>query len=153
MRCSASTSVRWLGSAGAVEELLPLDGPVQLIAWATLAPISVGGVEIPAGIDVIVLRGAANRDHRVFPEPDRLDLERSPNPHLALGSGLHHCLGVPLARLEAEVALYQLVARFGRLELAEGPERSPGVVLRGMRSVWLRPPARVAREPVQEALP
>jgi cytochrome P450 len=137
--------------ASAVEELLRLDGPVQLTARTTLAPISVDGVEIPAGVDVIVLLGAANRDHRVFPGPDRLDLERSPNPQLAFGFGLHHCLGAPLARLEAEVALYELVARLGRLELARAPERRPGVVLRGMRSVWLRPPAQVVRQPAQAA--
>lgn len=137
--------------ASAVEELLRLDGPVQLTARTTLAPVSVDGIGIPAGVDVVVLLGAANRDFRVFPEPDRLDLERSPNPQFALGFGPHHCLGAPLARLEAEVALTELVRRLGTLELAEAPERRPGVVLRGMRSVCLRPPTRLARRAVERA--
>ena len=81
-----------------VEELLRLDGPVQMAERITLEPADVGGRQLPAGRIVILLLVSANRDPDVFPDPHRMRLDRAPNPHLAFGSGAHFCIGAPLAR-------------------------------------------------------
>src|SRR4029077_13481634 len=83
----------------AVEELLRLDGPIQMAQRITLEPIEVGGRPLPAGHIVILLLAGANRDPQVFDEPQRAWLDRSPNPHLAFGGGAHYCIGAALARL------------------------------------------------------
>lgn len=95
----------------AVEELLRFDPPVQGISRALLRDACFHGRNVGAGERVHVLIGAANRDERAFPGPDRLDLGRTPNPHLAFGFGLHFCLGRSLARLELAIALELLLAR------------------------------------------
>ena len=76
------------------------------------------GVTIPKGAVVMPLIGAANRDPRVFDNPDTFDITRSPNKHLGFGQGIHYCLGAPLARLEAKIALTNLLARNANLQLA-----------------------------------
>ncbi|OLS96353.1 cytochrome [Pseudonocardia sp. CNS-004] len=120
----------------AVEELLRYDGPVQVTIPAfAAAPIEIGGVTIPAGDVVLPALLAANRDPERFPEPDRLDVTRAPNPHMAFGHGLHHCVGAPLARLEGRIALGTLLARFPDLRLADPdtePARDPGLLLNGV---------------------
>jgi cytochrome P450 len=82
--------------------------------------------------------GAANRDPAVFPEPDRLDLARSPNPHVAFGLGTHFCPGAQLARIEARAAIPAFVARFPRLALAGEPTWRRTMILRGVERLPVR---------------
>ncbi|MFF3398477.1 cytochrome P450 [Streptomyces sp. NPDC002659] len=103
---------------GAVEEFARYDGPVPLaIRRFPTEDITIGGVVIPAGETVLLSLAAAHRDPHRFTEPDRLDIGRDATGHLALGHGIHYCLGAPLARLETEIALSALLERFPRLEL------------------------------------
>lgn len=101
----------------AVEELLRFDAPVQMLARTTTAAVALHGQELPAGSRVLLVYGAANRDQRRFPDPDRLDLARPVVRNLAFGEGIHHCLGAPLARLEARVALGDVLARLPNYEV------------------------------------
>jgi len=103
----------------AVEELLRFTNPVNHANDRfTTQDVPVGDVVIPAGEWVLPATSSANRDPARFPDPDRLDLGRDTSGHLAFGHGVHHCLGAPLARMEAEVALGALLARFPRISLA-----------------------------------
>jgi cytochrome P450 len=102
----------------AVEEFLRFESPLNTATMRfTAEAIRVGDVEIPAGELVLVALLGANHDGRQFDNPDRLDVSRTPNPHLAFGHGIHHCLGAPLARLEGEIAIGRLLARFDRITL------------------------------------
>ncbi|MEV0050425.1 cytochrome P450 [Saccharopolyspora shandongensis] len=89
----------------AIEETMRFRSQATRIARLTTKPVTVGRHEIPAGQKVSVWLTAANRDPRQFSDPDTFDIERSPNPHLALGNGIHYCLGASLARLEVKIAL------------------------------------------------
>jgi cytochrome P450 len=91
--------------------------PFPRLARVATADTEVGDVRIPAGQLVTPWLTAANRDERVFAEPRRFDIHRKPNPHLTFGHGIHFCLGAPLARLEARVALRLLLQRFRELEV------------------------------------
>lgn len=117
----------------AVDELLRYTSPVQWTGRVAAAEIELGGRTIQPPQSVIGILGAANRDPEVFPDPDRLDLGRHPNPHVAFGRGIHFCLGAPLAHLEAEVAMPMLLERFPRLRMAGEPEQRTTWVLRGLR--------------------
>jgi cytochrome P450 len=105
----------------AVEEFLRYDGPLNVATLRhTIEPVNIAGTEIPAGELVMVSLAAANRDPDRYHRPDQLDLHRDPS-HLAFGYGIHHCLGAPLARLEADVAFRTLLGRFPALSLAAEP--------------------------------
>jgi cytochrome P450 len=120
----------------AIEELLRYDGPVQATIRVTREDLEIDGHEIEAGSLILVGIGAANHDPAVFDEPERLDVGRDPNPHLAFGFGAHFCLGAPLARLEGEIALRALVERFPHMTLPdEATEYRPNPVLRGLVSL------------------
>jgi len=120
----------------AVEELLRFDGPVQATLRVARENIDFDGTRVEAGSLVIVGIGAANHDPEVFREPERLDITRDPNPHLAFGFGVHFCLGAQLARLEGQIALRALIERFPRLALATETVRyRPNPVLRGLESL------------------
>jgi cytochrome P450 len=123
-----------IGSA--VEELLRFDSPVQRTARITNAEVEVGGKTLPAGAFVVTAIGAANRDPRHFPDPDRLDIGRSENRHIAFGFGIHFCLGAPLARVEGQLALGALMRRMPKLRLA-GPdlEWRESSTLRGLKAL------------------
>ncbi len=123
-----------LGSA--VEELLRYDSPVQFTSRHALADLDIGGRRVRAGETVVAVLGAANRDPAQFPDPDRLDLARKPNRHVAFGGGIHFCLGAPLARTEARIAISALLARLPGLELGPRPPvRRDTVTLRGLASL------------------
>lgn len=121
--------------ARAVEELLRYAGPVQFTQRVLLEDMDVGGHRIPARTLVGLLLGAANRDPRVFADPDRLELGRDPNPHVALSAGVHHCLGAALARMEAEVAIPAVLRALPELRLAARPRWRDAFVVRGLRSL------------------
>jgi cytochrome P450 len=93
---------------------------------------------MPARCLAALLIGAGNRDPKVFDDPDRLDLSRSPNPHLSFSTGIHHCLGAALARLEAEVAVPALLRALPGLELDGRPKRRETFVLRGFTELPVR---------------
>src|SRR5919204_854439 len=103
----------------AIEELLRYDGPIErtLTRWAS-QDVELGGQTIRRGEGVIVILGSADRDPARFPDPNRLDFAREDNKHVAFGRGSHYCLGAPLARLEAEIALTTVFRRLPRLRLA-----------------------------------
>ena len=122
----------------AVEEFLRYDSSVQGAVRFVRRTAEVGGRTIEQGSTLLLLVGAANRDPAQFPEPDALDVARSPNRHLAFGRGIHFCLGAPLARLEGDVAFAALLDRFPELHVAGGgTERSGTLVLRGMGKLEL----------------
>jgi hypothetical protein len=98
--------------ATAVDEILRYDSPVQGLSRVTTEPVEIGGTRIPAGARVHMLFAAANRDPDVFDDPDRFDITRSPNVHLAFGFGIHHCLGASLARTEIRIGLDEFLDRF-----------------------------------------
>jgi pimeloyl-[acyl-carrier protein] synthase len=123
-----------IGSA--VEELLRFDGPVQRTARITNAEVELGGKTIPAGAFVVTAIGAANRDPAHFPDPDRLDIARAENRHIAFGFGIHFCLGAPLARVEGQLALGTLIKRMPRLRLTGEPlEWRESSTLRGLKAL------------------
>ena len=103
--------------ASAVEECLRWDGPIILTARVLHVDVEFGGKTIPQNAMVWGMLAAADRDPEVFPDPDRFDVERKPNEHLAFGGGAHYCLGAHLARLEAQIAIGSLVRRFDDLTL------------------------------------
>ena len=117
----------------AVNELLRYDGPVQATGRQALEDIELAGKSIKKGQHVTVLLGSANRDEDHFPEPDRLDLERSDARPLSFGHGIHTCLGAALARMETLVAFGELARRFPKLTIADGaPEHNPSISFRGL---------------------
>ena len=124
----------------AVEELLRFVSPVHLDGRVAAEDVELGGQRIEAGQWVITALASANRDEAVFADPERLDVTRERNPHLAFGRGIHFCLGAPLARLEARIAFAALLERFPRLALdPDAPAVwKTNVVIRGLESLPLR---------------
>lgn len=126
----------------AVEELARYDGPAPLaIRRFPTEDVTIGGVTVPAGETVLLSLAAAHRDPRRFPEPDRLDIGRDATGHLALGHGIHYCLGAPLARLETEIALAALLERLPGLELDVPVEQlrwRPSMRTRGLLALPVR---------------
>ncbi len=102
-----------------IEEALRYRSPVQALFRVTTEPVALGGEEIPAESGVVVWLGSANRDEQVFDRADEFIADRQPNQHLSFGYGTHYCLGAPLARLEAKVALSALFERFETIEPVE----------------------------------
>jgi len=107
---------------GAVEEMLRLITPTTIIVTRADEDDEIDGCPIAAGQHRLVFLAAANRDPDVFPDPDRFDITRTPNPHLSFSAGKHHCLGAPLARLHGEIAIGALLARIPNLQLDGEPD-------------------------------
>ena len=123
----------------AVEELLRFDSPVQTDFRRALADCEVNGFALGKRDNVVLSLGAANRDPKVFENPDRLDVGRDQGSHLSFGRGIHHCLGAALARLEGRIVLEMLLDRFSRISLLDPrPRYREGVVLRGLESLMVR---------------
>jgi cytochrome P450 PksS len=120
----------------AIEELLRYTSPVdQATERYARAAVTLHGVTIPQGELVLAVIASANRDAQQFPDPDRLDLTREANKHLAFGLGAHYCVGAPLARLEGQIAIQTLAARLPNLRLADAPDAlrwRPGITVRGL---------------------
>jgi hypothetical protein len=123
----------------AVEELLRYESPSQHTARLAPAGAVLAGTEIPEGDAVIAVMGAANRDPDRFTDPDRLDLNRADNRHLAFGWAAHFCFGAPLARIEAQIAFETLLSRFPRLTPEPGHDVRwrPNLGLRGLTELHL----------------
>jgi cytochrome P450 len=118
----------------AVEELLRYCSPVDLATERyAREDVTIGGVAIPRGDMVLGVLGSANRDERQFANPDRLDISRDPNRHVAFGQGIHFCLGAPLARLEGQISISTLLERVPHLRLKRAPE-----MLRWRKELFLR---------------
>ena len=130
---------RLIGDPGlvktAVEEVLRFESSNQLGNRTTTETVELGGVAMPAETRITLCVGAANRDPAQFPEPDRFDIARTPNRHLAFGAGPHVCAGLSLARLEGQVAIGRFVGRFPKYELAAPPQRARRARFRGFVSV------------------
>ena len=118
-----------------VEETLRYDPPVQLVGRVAGEDMTIGDAEVPRGDTMMLLLAAAHRDPAVVERPDEFDPNRSSIRHLAFGLGPHFCLGAPLARLEAAVALSAVTKRFPGARLAAEPDYKPHVTLRGMASL------------------
>jgi cytochrome P450 len=103
----------------------------------TTRDAEVAGTRIPKGSMVALLIGSANRDERRFPDPDRFDLDRDAQGHIAFGFGKHFCLGASLARLEARVALEALAPHLPRLRATDGPELVDSFLVRGPKRLEL----------------
>jgi cytochrome P450 len=116
----------------AIEETLRWESPVQYVSRETTAPTELSGIALPEGAYLSIAIGSANRDERQFDEPDRFDLHRRNDDHLAFGFGPHFCAGSHLARLEATIALTALLDRLPRLRLE--PEAQARIVGLAFRS-------------------
>jgi cytochrome P450 len=119
----------------AVEEMLRYESSNQLGNRMTVEPVELGGLSLPAGTPITLCIGAANRDPVQFPDPERFDVGRTPNRHLAFATGAHQCAGMALARLEGAIAVSHFLARFPRYGLNGEPMRGGRVRFRGFLSV------------------
>jgi cytochrome P450 len=123
----------------AIEEFLRWLTPVHYFRRTATRDTTLGGTRIRAGERVVMMYASANRDEAVFREPQRFDVGRDPNPHVAFGFGEHFCLGAALGRLEARVFFEELFARFAKIELAGEPARMRSNEL----NAWKRIPVRL----------
>lgn len=121
----------------AVEEILRYESSNQLGNRTARADTEIRGVAIPEGSILTLCIGAANRDPQVFSDPDRFDIARDPNPHLAFGAGIHTCAGLNVARLEGRVAIGRIFERFPELRMRGEPVRSRRARFRGFDSLPL----------------
>ncbi|HYH94417.1 cytochrome P450 [Hyalangium sp.] len=119
----------------AVEEVLRYESPIQRLSRVITEDFELHGQTLRKGQKAFLMIGAANRDSRQFPEADRLNLQRQDNRHIALGFGIHYCLGAALGRMEGQIALRTVLRRFPKLRLLEEPERLENVAFRGFKSL------------------
>lgn len=121
----------------AIKEFLRFNRPTPCMARVAASDYQFGDVTFEAGQRVYAMLGSANRDPSVFDQPDKLDIQRSPNRHVTFGYGAHFCLGAPLARMEASIALPALHKRYPNMKLGAEPSWADGFTLRGPSSLRL----------------
>ncbi|GAB3762109.1 cytochrome P450 [Microlunatus parietis] len=122
-------------AAAAIEETLRYDAPVQRTGRGAMEDVEIAGRIVRKGEYVVTLLGGANRDPKVFDRPARFDLDRpNANDHLGFSSGIHYCVGAPLAKLEARIAIQEITQRFGNLAMIKPGVRRPGSLIRGLSS-------------------
>jgi cytochrome P450 len=125
-------------TARATEEVLRYDAPVKRAPRIAAADVELHGQTIRQGERVLLVLSAANRDPRQFADPDTFDITRDPNPHVAFGGGIHHCLGANLARLEGQEAFRAITQRFAPFSLAtDRLEYQTLLSLRGLKELWV----------------
>ena len=135
--------------SGLIEDLLRFDAPLHLFTRFVLEDLSFDDVDLKLGQRVGLLLGAANRDPERFPDPDRIEATRTPNPHVSFGAGVHFCIGAPLARLELAVVLPILLERLPNLEMIAPPRYRDSFHFHGLEALWARwgvdrkPPPRI----------
>ena len=122
----------------AVEEMLRFDSPVQVDLRTAVENTLVGGTEMSCGQRVLAVIGAANRDPEAFSDPNTLDLSRNDKPNMSFGRGIHHCLGAPLARLEAAAAFRGMIYGLKEISLEKAPRFRSQLVLRGVESLIVK---------------
>ena len=125
-------------AASAVEELLRFDTPAPMFERWVLEDVEIEGVRIPRGQELALLFASANRDGAAFPAADEVRLDRSPNPHVTFGAGIHFCLGAPLARAELQILYRALAERLPTMELTAEPVFKPRFILRGLETLPVR---------------
>jgi pimeloyl-[acyl-carrier protein] synthase len=127
--------------SSAVEEFLRYEAPSQMASRVAPEEMEIGGQFVGRGEILNLLLGSGNHDPEAFSDPDGLEITRANNRHLAFGTGMHYCLGAPLARLEGQVAIETLLRRFPKLRLSDDPTLAPEwretISFRGLRSLWL----------------
>jgi cytochrome P450 len=121
----------------ATDELLRYDSPLQMFERWVLEDLDWSGTELVHGRKVGLLFGSANHDEAVIDQPETLDLQRTRNPHVSFGGGVHYCVGAPLAKVELEIAFASFAARVDKFEVVDQPERVRSLVFRGLRSLPL----------------
>jgi cytochrome P450 len=119
-------------ASAVVEETLRYDPPVQMVGRIALEDMIIGDTKVPEGDVMMLLLAAAHRDPAAFDRPDTFDPDRGTLRHLGFGRGIHYCLGAPLARMEAGIALSEAAARFPDARLDSEPQYKPNVTLRGL---------------------
>ena len=124
-------------TATCIEEVLRYDAPIQWIARMAKEPVEVGGRTLKAGRALLMVLGSGNHDETAYADPEQLDIGRRPNPHLSFGGGAHHCLGVALARAQAQIALRAMVTAFADIDVGAEPVIREHPNLRGYTSVPL----------------
>jgi cytochrome P450 len=122
----------------AIEELLRFDTPAPMFERWVLEDIEVGGVRIPRGEELALQFASANRDPSAFDRPDEIILDRSPNPYLSFGAGIHYCLGAPLAKLEFDILFRRMLTDLSSMELVVEPRWKPRFILRGLDALPVR---------------
>lgn len=135
IKCLLEHNVRDGIGEGHIEETLRYDAPLHLFTRYALEDLDYAGIRFRKGETVGLMLGAANRDPERFPEPDRFRPERSPNPQVSFGAGIHFCIGAPLARLEMQIAMPLLFKRLPRLQLAEQPRYRNAYHFHGLESL------------------
>ena len=123
----------------AIEEVLRFDSPLQVTKRVTSMDTSLAGVELPAGTDVFILYGAANRDQRRFEDPDTFNIRREAKRNVGFGEGVHHCIGAPLARLEARILLECVLTTMPDYSLGQPTARFESHMMRGFRRLPVNP--------------